>query len=141
MVCVFDLSKPDALTEGCDAVYSQDYDLYNTNVFGLVVDATDIGVQTGTAFSYGVTVCDKSYEVPQCDGAGALDEATGTYPATFAPTDPPVLVDPLVCGGFFAQECSTMTVQRSGASPLQDLLLIYPNNRAQSTAEVVAIGG
>ena len=63
LVCVFDLSKPDALTEGCSAVFNQDYDLFNTNVFGLVVDAASIGVQTGTAFSYGVEVCDTSYDI------------------------------------------------------------------------------
>ena len=50
-VCVFDLSLPDPFAD-CSALYFADYSNYNSNLFGLVVDAADIGLaDNGSEFS------------------------------------------------------------------------------------------
>jgi subtilisin family serine protease len=138
-VCVFDLSLASPFDE-CTHVYFQNYSLFNTNVADLVVDARAIGLTTGDSeFSYAVEVCDLAVEVPLCDEAGGIDPVTGTYAARLDVTDPALVVAPLSCGGFFADPCSSITIERGSAAAGEEppLLLLFPMNAPAKTATAV----
>jgi minor extracellular serine protease Vpr len=136
-VCVYDLSQPDPFDE-CSALYFADYTNYNGNLFGLAVDANEIGVTDGDPISYSVQACTGTFsgDVPGqiCDTAGAIDEETGTYDAVFTPTDPELVIDPLVCQGFWdGGACDAgdpITVDRGSAAADEDpsILALFPNN-------------
>jgi subtilisin family serine protease len=141
-VCVFDLSLPDPLDE-CAALYFADYSNYNSNLYGLVVSAGDIGVtDANPEFSYSATMCTGtlSGDVPGqfCDTAGEIDEETGTYPAVVNAIDPALDIDPLVCKGFWdGPDCN-------GANPISvtgdaetDVMALFPNNKPSHEATIV----
>ena len=140
--CVFDLSLDDPFEE-CAALYFADYSNYNSNLFGLVVSAEDIGLTNGNAeFSYSVAVCTGAFsgDVPTaiCDTAGEVDSDTGTYPAGFDATAPPLDIDPLVCKGFWdGPDCN-------GANPITvdgdagtDVMAVFPNNKPSRHPTIV----
>ncbi|MGH2729091.1 MAG: hypothetical protein ACRDJI_00620, partial [Actinomycetota bacterium] len=138
-VCVFDLSLASPFDE-CTHVYFQNYSLFNTNVADLVVDARAIGLTSGDSeFAYAVEACDLSLEFPACDEAGGIDPATGTHAARLDVTDPALVVTPLSCGGFFADPCGSITVERGSAAPGEEppLLVLFPTNGPAKTATVV----
>jgi subtilisin family serine protease len=145
-VCVFDLAQPDPFDD-CTALYFADYTNYNGNLFGLVVDANAIGVTDGAPISYAVTACTGTFSGDiagqLCDDAGAIDDGTGTYDAVFTPTDPELVVDPLVCQGFWhGSQCDSnnpIGVSRGSAAPDQDpsILALFPNNPPSREPTVV----
>ena len=141
-VCVFDLSLVDPFEE-CAALYFADYSNYNSNLYGLVVSAEDIGVtDTDPEFSYSATMCTGTFsgDVPGqfCDTAGEIDEETGTYPAVVNAIDPALDIDPLVCKGFWdGPDCN-------GANPITvdgnadvDVLALFPNNKPSRNPTIV----
>jgi minor extracellular serine protease Vpr len=145
--CVFDLSLPSPFDE-CAATYFPDYTNYNGNLFGLVVDASAIGLTNADPkLSYDVTACTGTFsgDVPGqiCDTAGAIDDATGTYDATLNASDPALTIDPLVCGGFWAGgACDSgdpISVDRGSAGPSEDpsILALFPSNRPSRNPTVV----
>jgi minor extracellular serine protease Vpr len=148
-VCLFDLSLADPFAE-CVETYFADYSNYNNNVTGVVVDAQAIGLTDASPeLAYQVIACTGTYsgDVPTqvCDTAGAIDEDTGTYTARLNTTDPALVVDPLVCGGFWqpeGPECTepgSVEVSRGSAADDEDpsLLAIFPNNPPDSSAKVI----
>jgi minor extracellular serine protease Vpr len=141
VVCVLDLSLPDPFDE-CTHIHFHNYSLFNTNVVDLVVDARAIGLTTeAPVISYAIEVCDLSGDAPVCDAAGGLDQS-GTYSARLNVTDPTLVVDPQLCGGFFADPCSSaapLTVRRGSVPAGQEppLLVLFPTNAPPSTAAVV----
>jgi minor extracellular serine protease Vpr len=145
-VCVFDLSQPDPFDE-CSALYFADYTNYNGNLLGLAVDANAIGVTDGAPISYSVQACTGTFsgDVPGqiCDTAGAIDEEAGTYDAVFTPTDPELVIDPLVCQGFWdGGACDggdPITVDRGSAAADEDpsILALFPNNPPSRNPTIV----
>jgi subtilisin family serine protease len=137
-VCVFDLSLADPF-ESCAAEYFADYSNYNGNLVGLVVDAGAIGLTDNEPdLAYQVTACTGRFsgDVPGtfCDTAGEFDDGTGTYSLTLNATDPTLVIDPLVCQGFWdGGDCSAadpITVSAGSAAPGDDppILVLFPNN-------------
>ena len=144
--CLFDLSLADPFA-ACAASYFPDYTNFNTNVIGVVVDAAALGLTDADArLAYQVTACTGTFagDVPGqfCDSAGTLDETTGTYGATLNATEPALVIDPLVCGGFWGDtNCDGVSVALGSATAetAPDLLLLFPNNKAARTAAVVRV--
>ncbi len=147
-VCVFDLSLTDPF-DACTATYFPDYTNYDGNLFGLVVDAREIGLTNANPeLSYQMTACtgalsgDVSSEI--CDTAGAFDDDTGTYTAKLNAADPALDVSPQVCLGFWTGgDCDSgdpITVDRGSAGPNEDprILALFPNNAPQREPTVVS---
>jgi subtilisin family serine protease len=138
-VCVFNLSLASPF-DGCSALYSADYSYYNTNVAGLPVDASAIGLTTAQpTFSYQVTSCTGRFsgDVPGqfCDTAGSFDASAGTWDLLFNATNPKLAIDHQVCGGFWGgAACDAAhpvhVSANSSAAPGDDpsILVILPNN-------------
>ena len=104
-VCVFDLSLPDPF-DACAALYFADYSNYNSNLVGLVLDAQTIGLVDGESdFAYRVEACTGAFsgDVPEaiCDSAGEFDTDSGTWDLVFDAADPALVIDPIVCKGFW----------------------------------------
>ena len=146
-VCVFDLSLPDPFDE-CAALYFPDYSNYNSNLVGLVVDASAIGLTTGAPeFSYHVEACTGTFsgDVPGfiCDSAGEIDDDTDTWNLTLNAADPALVIDPLVCKGFWdggaCDGVDPIEVSSGSAAPGDDpsILALFPNDAPHRTATVV----
>lgn len=147
-VCLFDLSNPDPFAD-CAATYFSDYSFYNANVIGMPADAGAIGLTNGKPeLGYQVTSCTGLYtgDIPafECDTVG--DFVDGQYTMSIDTTDPALVVDPLVCGGFWGgTDCSgagsvdiSVGSATSGDNP--SLLVLFPNNRYRRAAKVVTTG-
>jgi hypothetical protein len=155
-VCVFDLSQPDPFSD-CSAQYFGDYSVYNSNVYGLAVDARAIGVtNSDPTVAYQVTDCTGRFsgDAPNpslgepakfCDTAGDFSDDTGTYTAKLNVTDPALDISPLTCGGFFGgadcDNANPITVSNGSASPGDDpgILALFPNNRPSRNPTVVSV--
>jgi subtilisin family serine protease len=146
-VCVFDLSLPSPFDE-CAALYFADYSNYNSNLVGLVLDAQAIGLVDGESdFAYQVTACTGTFsgDVPGqiCDSAGVFDDTAGTWSLVFDAADPALVIDPLVCKGFWdGGDCAATTpIDVSVGSAATDdnpsILVLFPNDRPHRTATVV----
>ncbi len=146
-VVVYDLSLADPFDNPV-ANYFADYSVYNTNLTGLVVDASTIGLSDGTpTLSYQVTSCTGRFsgDVPGqfCDTAGGLDGDTGTYTPMLNVIDPALLIDPLVCRGFFGGgDCDTgdpidVSIGSAGAGDDPSILAVFPNNAPSRTPTVI----
>ncbi len=147
-VCVFDLSLANPFDE-CSASYFPDYTNYDGNLFGLVVDARQIGLSNAVPeLSYQVTACTGalSGDVPSpvCDTAGRFDTDAGTYTAKLDAAEPALAVSPQVCGGFWGGgDCDTgdpIEVDRGSAGPSEDpsILALFPNNAPAREPTVVS---
>jgi minor extracellular serine protease Vpr len=146
-VCVYDLSLASPF-DSCAEDYFADYAVYNTNLTGLVVDASAIGLTSADAkVAYQVTSCTGRFagDVPGqfCDSAGALDGATGTWDLTFDATHPALVVGPQVCGGFWGGgACNAnfpihVSVGSAGAGDDPSILAVFPNNAPSRVPTVV----
>jgi subtilisin family serine protease len=145
VTCVFDLSQPDPFDD-CAETYFADYNNYNANVAGLVVDAQAIGLSDlQHTLSYQVTACTGRFsgDVPGtfCDTAGDFDSDTGTYTAFLDATDPALDITPLVCKGFWDDgSCdSGITVSTGSAAPDENptILALFPDNAPARTPTLV----
>lgn len=146
-VCVFDLSLADPFGD-CTALYFADYSNYNSNLVGLVVDASAIGLTTGASeLAYHVEACTGTFsgDVPGliCDSIGEIDDTTGTWNLTLNATDPALDIDPLVCQGFWdggaCDAADPITVTTGSAAPADDpsILALFPNDAPHRTPTVV----
>jgi hypothetical protein len=146
-VCLFDLSLPDPFEE-CAALYFPDYNNYNSNLVGVVLDASAIGLtDAASSFAYRVEACTGTFtgDVPGfiCDSAGEIDEDTGTWNLVLDATDPALVIDPLVCQGFWdGGPCDAgdpIEVSAGSAGPGDDpsILALFPNDVPHRTATVV----
>ncbi|MGH2683310.1 MAG: S8 family serine peptidase [Actinomycetota bacterium] len=144
-VCVFDLAVG---TDDCAAVYFPDYNNYNGNLVGLVVDAQAIGLSDAQPeLAYRVEACTGTFsgDVPGlvCDSAGEFDEDTGTWNLTLHATDPALDIDPLVCQGFWdGGECDSgepITVSQGSAGPGDNpsILALFANNAPSPNPVIV----
>jgi subtilisin family serine protease len=147
LVCVFDLSLASPF-DACAAEYFADYSNYNSNLVGLVMDAGAIGLTTNEpSFSYRVEACTGTFsgDVPGfvCDSAGTFDDTSGTWNLVFDAADPPLVIDPLVCKGFWdggacdAATPITVDVGSAAAGDDPSILALFPNDRPRRTATVV----
>ncbi len=146
-VCVYDLSLPSPF-DSCAEDYFADYSVYNTNLTGLVVDASAIGLTNANSnLAYQVTSCTGRFsgDVPGsfCDAAGALDGATGTWDLTFNATDPALVVGPQVCRGFWGggacNAAHPIRVSVGSAAPGDNpsILAVFPDNAPSRIPTVV----
>jgi hypothetical protein len=146
-VCVFDLSLPAPFDE-CAALYFADYSNFNSNLVGLVVDASAIGLDDNAPeLAYRVEACTGTFsgDVPGqiCDSVGEIDEGTGTWNLTLNAIDPALVIDPLVCKGFWdGGDCDattpiTVSAGSAGAGDNPSILALFPNDRPHRTATVV----
>jgi len=146
-VCLFDLSLPSPF-DACAALYFADYSNYNSNLVGLVLDAQTIGLVDGESdFAYQVTACTGTFsgDVPGqiCDSAGVFDDTSGTWSLVFDAADPALVIDPLVCKGFWGGgDCDATTpidvsVGSAAAGDDPSILALFPNDRPHRTATVV----
>jgi subtilisin family serine protease len=146
-VCVFDLSLPAPFDE-CAALYFADYSNFNSNLVGLVVDASAIGLDDNAPeLAYRVEACTGTFsgDVPGqiCDSVGEIDEGTGTWNLTLDAIDPALVIDPLVCKGFWdGGDCDattpiTVSAGSAGAGDNPSILALFPNDRPHRTATVV----
>jgi subtilisin family serine protease len=146
-VCLFDLSLPDPFAE-CSALYFPDYNNYNGNLVGVVLDAQALGLADGNSvFSYRVEACTGTFtgDVPAfiCDSAGGFDDDSGTWDLVFDAAAPALVIDPLVCLGFWdGGACDTgdpIDVSVGSAAPGDDpsILALFPNDVPHRTATVV----
>ena len=144
-VCVFALPST---FEDCDALYFADYSNYNSNLVGLVLDAQTIGLVDGESdFAYSVTACTGTFsgDVPGtvCDTAGEIDGDSGTWDLVFDAADPALVIDPLVCKGFWdGGDCDDVdpidvSVGSAGEGDDPSILALFPNDRPRRTAVVV----
>jgi hypothetical protein len=147
IVCVFDLSLADPFDD-CAQTYFADYNNYNANVVGLVVDAQAVGLSDAThTLSYQVTACTGRFsgDVPGtfCDTAGDFDDDTGTYTAFLDVTDPALDITPLVCQGFWSGGAcdggDPIVVSTGSAGPGDNpsILALFPDNAPSRIATVV----
>jgi subtilisin family serine protease len=143
IVCVFDLSQPDPFSD-CAVTYFADYNNYNANVVGLVVDAQAIGLSdVQHTLSYQVTACTGRFsgDVPGtfCDTAGEFDG--NTYTALLDTTDPALDITPLVCKGFWDDgSCDGgITVDKGSAGPGDNpsILALFPDNAPSRNPTIV----
>jgi hypothetical protein len=146
-VCVFDLSLADPFEE-CAALYFADYSNYNSNLVGLVLDAQTIGLVDGESdFAYSVEACTGTFsgDVPGlvCDSVGSIDDGTGTWDLVFDAADPALVIDPLVCKGFWdGGDCDAttpidVTVGSAGTDDNPSILALFPNDMPHRSATVV----
>jgi subtilisin family serine protease len=142
-VCVDDLST-DADECGSDA-YFQDYSNYNASIWGLPVDASDLGLSNDVhVLSYSVRACSGVYagDVPDdllCDTVGEIDPATGTYGPTIDVTDPALTFSTLVVRGFWdgGPGPVAVSVGSAGAGANPGILVLFPNNAPDDQWRVV----
>jgi hypothetical protein len=141
-VCLFDLSKTDPFSQ-CAATYFQDYRAFNTNLIGLPVDVSALGLKNSKpTLSYTAQACTIANEVPICDGIDNFNDATGTWAATLNVTHPALDATPLVCGGFFDRStCTAITVSKGSAPAGTDtkLLILLPDNPPADDARIVTV--
>ena len=146
-VCLFDLSLADPFDD-CAALYFPDYNNYNGNLVGVVLDAQAIGLADGaSSFSYRVEACTGTFtgDVPGfiCDSAGEFDDGTGTWDLVFDAAAPPLVIDPLVCQGFWdGGPCDGVDpIEVSAGSAIAgddpSILALFPNDAPHRTATVV----
>ena len=146
-VCVYDLSLPSPF-DSCAESYFADYSVYNTNLTGLVVDASAIGLtDVAPSFAYQVTSCTGRFsgDVPGqfCDSAGQIDDGTGTWNLTFNAIDPALAIDQQVCKGFWdggnCDSGSPIDVSVGSAAPGDNpsILGVFPNNEPSRTPTIV----
>ena len=146
-VCVFDLSLADPFAD-CSALYFADYSNFNSNLVGLAVDASAIGLTDGAPeLAYSVTACTGTFsgDVPGqiCDSIGEIDDGTGTWNLTLDATDPALAIDPLVCQGFWdggaCDAGAPISVDVGSAAPGDDpsILALFPNDAPHRTPTVV----
>ena len=146
-VCVFDLSLADPFAD-CTALYFADYSNFNSNLVGLVVDAEAIGLtDNAPELAYHVEACTGTFsgDVPGvvCDSAGEIDDVTGTWNLTLNAIDPALVIDPLVCKGFWdggdCDAATPITVDAGSAVPGDNpsILALFPNDRPHRAATVV----
>lgn len=116
----------------CAATYGVDYPRYDTNLLGLVVDAGALGITSErSAISYRAVMCTDVFsgDVPQplCDEAG--DPMAGSGAGVLEVLEPPVMVEPPLCGGPWDQDgCGDgLWVYKRYAAPRQELLLVFPS--------------
>lgn len=145
-VCVYDLSLPNPFDE-CTHTYFPDYSNYNSNLVGLVVDASAIGLNDLSApeLSYMVVACTGRYsgDVPDqiCDEAGGFDGTT--YTARLHATNPALDIDPLVCRGFWdggnCDDADPITVSVGSAGPGDNpsILVLFSNNAPATEPTVI----
>lgn len=144
-VCVFDLSQADPF-DHCTHTYFPDYTNYNGNILGIVVDASAIGLSDAAPeFSYKVVACAGVFsgDVPDqaCDEAGGFDGTTHT--ARLHTTNPALVIDPLVCGGFWdGPSCGPadpvdVTVGSAQPGDNPSILVLFPNNAPAPKATIV----
>ena len=145
-VCVFDL--PSAF-DSCDQSYYADYSNFNSDVTGVVIDASSIGLSDlNHTISYSITACDESFDTdsadgPVCDTAGAIDGATGTYDLVFDATNSALSLSDISCEGFWSGAAcdsgSPITVSVGSAAPGDDpsILALFPNNPSGSQGAVL----
>ena len=103
-VCVFAVLP--STFEECDALYFPDYSNYNSNLVGLVLDAQTIGLVDGESdFAYSVDGVHgdvlRRRAGTVCDTAGEFDTDSGTWDLVFDAADPALVIDPIVCKGFW----------------------------------------
>jgi subtilisin family serine protease len=136
LVCVYDLSLDDPFAS-CAAEYFPDYNNYNSNIVGLVVDAGAVGLtDEAPELSYRVVACTGRYsgdvEAEICDEAGGFDGTT--YTARLNATDPALAIDPLVCQGFWdggactEEEPISVSLGSAEAGDDPSILALFPNN-------------
>lgn len=146
-VCLFDLADADPF-EDCEALYFADYSNYDSNLLGVVIDATTIGLDdTTSSFSYRVDACTGTFsgDVPGlvCDHAGDIDDGTGTWDLVFDALNPALVIDPLTCKGFWdGGDCDNATpieVSAPNAAPDDNpsILALFPNDVPHRTPTVV----
>jgi subtilisin family serine protease len=146
-VCLFDLSLPDPFDD-CAALYFPDYSNYNSNLVGVVLDAQAIGLADGaSAFAYRVEACTGTFtgDVPGliCDSAGEFDDVSGTWDLVFDAASPALVIDPLVCQGFWdggpCDDVDPIDVSVGSAAGGDDpsILALFPNDVPHRTATVV----
>lgn len=144
-VCVFDLSDPNAF-DACTHVYFPDYNNYNGNLIGVVVDAEAIGLSDlEPELAYRVEACTGTFsgDVPGfvCDSAGEFDGLT--WDLRLNATNPALNIDPLVCQGFWdGGNCDSgdpISVSTGSAGPADDpsILALFPNNAPSPNVVVV----
>ncbi len=144
-VCVFDLSLADPFAE-CAASYFADYSNYNSNLFGLAVDAGAIGLTNANpTLAYHVVACTGTFsgDVPGqvCDEAGSA--GSGVYGPKLNAVDPALAIDPLVCKGFWdggaCDSSDPIDVAVGSAAPQSkpSILALFPNNEPSRSPTVV----
>ena len=78
-----------------------------------------------------------------CDSAGEFDTDTGTWDLVFDAADPALVIEPLVCKGFWdGGDCDgvtpiSVTVGSAGGGDDPSILALFPNDRPHRTATVV----
>ena len=113
-----------------------------------MVDASAIGLDDNAPeLAYRVEACTGTFsgDVPGqiCDSVGEIDEGTGTWNLTLNAIDPALVIDPLVCKGFWdGGDCdavSPITVTTGSAGPDDDpsILALFPNDAPHRTPTVV----
>jgi hypothetical protein len=132
VVCVFKLPST---FETCDTSYFADYSNFNSNVTGVAVDASTLGLSDGSStMAYQVWVCNWSDPDIFCDTAGEIDPETGTYDLVFDVTAPALSLSDITCQGFWSgAPCDVgapVSVEVGSAAPGDDpsILALFPNN-------------
>ncbi|MFN2595477.1 MAG: S8 family serine peptidase [Actinomycetota bacterium] len=142
LVCLFDLSATDPFSD-CAAVYFQDYRVFNTNVIGLPVDVSALGLKNSRSkLSYTAETCTIANDSAVCDGFDNFDDATGTWGAVLNVTNPALNVSPLVCGGFFDDpSCNRIAISKGSAPGGSEtkLLVLMPDNPPSNDARIVTV--
>lgn len=143
-VCVDDLATD---ADECETfTYFQDYSNYNASIWGIPVDATDLGLTDAVhLLSYSVRACSGVYagDVPDdlaCDTVGEIDPVTGTYGPTIDVTDPALSFSKLVVRGFWGGGPGPVTVSAGSAVAGDDpgILALFPNNAPDDQWRVVS---
>lgn len=141
VVCLFDLSTPVPFSK-CAAEYFQDYRTFNTNLIGLPVDVSALGLRDSRPLlSYTAQACTTANDAAVCDGVENFDDTTGTWAAVLNVTNPPVTVSPLVCGGFFDDPaCDRITVSKGSAGGSDTkLMVLFPDNPPLDDERIVTV--
>ena len=136
--CLYDLSVADPFA-ACAESYFADYSQYNSNLFGIVIDAGALGLTNGDSeIGYGVEVCTGGYsgDIPSlvCDTAGAQGNG---WSAELDVTDPGIEPFTWFCGGFFGGPACSAGIDINGNNQSLDLMVLFPNNRPEEDVAVV----
>jgi minor extracellular serine protease Vpr len=144
-VCVIDLSVSDT---DCAETYFPDYSNYNSANVGMVASAGDIGLTNAhPTLAYSVSACTGAFsgDVPAlyCDTAGDAG-ADGIYGPKLDATHPALVMDKLVCKGFWGgSSCSgddAVQVTKGtgvGANSDPSILALFPQNAPSHDPTVV----